>query len=102
QQSTMNLFADMGVQPTTRQEGLVAAAASTDRTPPASRVDGGAARAAATRAFQVTGVASDSGGVVAGVEVSVDGGRTWHPADGTTRWRYRFEAAAAPGAGTIL
>jgi len=102
QQSTMNLFADMGVQPTTRQEGLVAAAASTDRTPPASRIDGGAARAAATRAFEVTGVASDSGGVVAGVEVSVDGGRTWHPAEGTTRWRYRFEATAAPGAGAIL
>jgi hypothetical protein len=102
QQSTMNLFADMGVQPTTRQEGLVAAAASTDRTPPASRVDGGAARAAANRAFEVSGVASDSGGVVAGVEVSVDGGKTWHPAEGTARWRYRFEAAAAPGAGAIL
>jgi hypothetical protein len=29
QQATLNLFADMGVQPTTRQEGLVAAAAPT-------------------------------------------------------------------------
>ena len=36
QQATMNLFADMGVQPTTRQEGLVAATASTDKTPPVS------------------------------------------------------------------
>ena len=79
----------------------MAAAASTDRTPPASRVDGGAARAA-TRAFEVSGVASDSGGVVAGVEVSVDGGKTWHPAEGTTRWRYRFEATATPGASAIL
>jgi hypothetical protein len=100
QQSTMNLFADMGVQPATRQAGLIAAAASTDRTPPVSRVDGAARAVAGT--FEVTGVASDTGGVVGGVEVSVDGGRTWHPAEGTARWRYRFEAAAAPGAGGIL
>jgi hypothetical protein len=102
QQATLNLFADMGVQPTTRQEGLVAAAASTDHTPPISRVDGGAARSLGNGAFEVTGAASDAGGVVAGVEVSVDAGKTWHPADGTTRWRYRFEAAAAPGTAAIL
>jgi hypothetical protein len=102
QQATLNLFADMGVQPTTRQEGLVAAAASTDRTPPASRVNGGAARAVGNGAFEVTGVASDTGGVVAGVEVSVDAGTTWHPAEGTTRWRYMFVATAAPAAGAIL
>ena len=102
QQSTMNLFADMGVQPATRQDGLVRAAASADRTPPTSRVDPGAARPVASGAFEITGVASDAGGVVAGVEVSVDGGRTWHPAEGTARWRYRFEAAAVPAAGAIL
>jgi hypothetical protein len=103
QQSTMNLFADMGVQPATRQDGLVRAVASTDRTPPISRVDSGAARSVANRVFEVTGVASDTGGgIVAGVEVSVDGGKTWHPADGTARWRYRFEAAAAPASGAIL
>jgi hypothetical protein len=102
QQATMNLFADMGAQPATRQPGLVPAIASTDRTPPASRVDPAAARAVANGGFEVTGTASDTGGVVAGVEVSVDGGRTWHPAEGTARWRYRFEAAAAPGPGAIL
>jgi hypothetical protein len=103
QQSTMNLFADMGVQPATRQEGLMRAVASTDRTPPTSRVDSGSARSVGNGAFEVTGVASDSGGgMVAGVEVSVDGARTWHPADGTARWRYRFEAAAAPAANAIL
>jgi hypothetical protein len=102
QQATMNLFADMGAQPATRQPDLARATPSTDRTPPASRVDPGAARRAANGAFEITGVASDAGGVVAGVEVSVDGGRTWHPAEGTTRWRYRFEAAAAPPAGAIL
>jgi len=27
----------------------------------------------------------------------VDGGRTWHPADGTTRWRYRLESTLPAG-----
>ena len=102
QQATMNLFADMGAQPGTPQPGLVRATASTDRTPPTSRVDPGGARPVASGGFELTGVASDAGGVVAGVEVSVDGGRTWHPADGTARWRYRFESATVPGAAAIL
>ena len=101
QQATMNLFADMGAQPATRQDGLVAATASTDKTPPASRLDG-PARAAGSGAFEVSGTASDTGGVVGGVEVSVDSGKTWHPAEGTARWRYRFEASSAPGAGAVL
>ena len=37
QQATVNLFADMGVQPTTLITGLVAAAKSTDSTPPTSQ-----------------------------------------------------------------
>jgi hypothetical protein len=101
QQATMNLLADMGAQPATRQQGLVAATASTDKAPPVSRVDG-AAKAAGGGAFEVSGTASDSGGVVGGVEVSVDGGKTWHPSDGTTRWRYRFEAASAPAPGAVM
>src|SRR5271166_5784053 len=36
QQATVNLFADMGVQPQTLQSGLVAATKSTDTTPPVS------------------------------------------------------------------
>jgi len=37
----------------------------------------------------VTGTATDSGGgQVAGVEVSIDGGSTWHAATGTTSWSY--------------
>ncbi|GIT53910.1 MAG: hypothetical protein Ct9H300mP16_10700 [Pseudomonadota bacterium] len=35
----MNLFADMGVQPTSLQEGLVAATASSDNSPPASKIE---------------------------------------------------------------
>ena len=101
QQATMNLLADMGAQPATRQEGLVAAVASTDKTPPISKIDG-PARAAGGGAFEVSGSASDSGGVVGGVEVSVDGGKTWHPADGTTKWRYQFQASSAPAAAAVM
>ena len=36
----------------------------------------------------ITGTASDSGGQVGGVEVSTDGGVTWHPAVGRTSWTY--------------
>jgi hypothetical protein len=98
----MNLLADMGAQPATRQADLARATASTDRTPPTSRVDPGAARSVGNGVFAITGVASDAGGVVSGVEVSVDEGRTWHPAEGTARWRYRWGAATAPAAGAIL
>jgi hypothetical protein len=40
----------------------------------------------------VTGTATDTGGRVAGVEVSTDG-TTWHPANGTSSWSYSFFAA---------
>jgi hypothetical protein len=100
QQSTVNLFADMGVQPATLREGLVRATASTDRTAPVSRVEG-SARTLGSGAFEVTGTASDTGGVVSGIEVSVDGGKTWHPAEGTDRWRYRWNSPSAPAPGAI-
>ena len=39
----------------------------------------------------IEGTATDmGGGSVASVEVSVDGGKTWHRAEGTERWRYDF------------
>jgi len=98
QQATVNLFADMGVQPTTLQPGLVRATASSDKTPPVSRVDTGSPHALASGMFEATGTATDTGGgVVAGVEVSVDDGRTWHPAEGTVRWRYRLEVGSVAG-----
>ncbi len=34
--------------------------------------------------------------VVAGVEVSTDGGSTWHPASGTTSWTYTWTAHGSP------
>jgi hypothetical protein len=104
QQSVVNLLADMGVQPATLQVGLVAASKSTDFTAPTSRVGAPASGATLTSgsAVTITGTAADTGGgVVAGVEVSIDGGTTWHPASGTTAWSYTW-TPGAPGARTIL
>ncbi len=98
QQATLNLLADMGAQPATIQPGLVRTTASTDKTPPVSHVNPGGPHAIANGAFEVTGTASDAGGgVVAGVEVSIDGGKTWHPATGTDQWSYQWQAQSAAG-----
>ncbi|GAA4957271.1 hypothetical protein GCM10023205_19460 [Yinghuangia aomiensis] len=92
QQATLNLFADMGVQPGTLMTGMTAPTASTDTTPPTSTITTPVAGQGVqvNQAFTVTGTASDVGGQVAGVEVSVDGGATWHPANGRTSWTYTF------------
>jgi hypothetical protein len=66
-----------------------------------SRVDAAGPRTTRDGGWEVTGTASDAGGVVAGVEVSVDAGRSWHPADGTTTWRYTWRADSAPEASAI-
>jgi hypothetical protein len=93
QQATVNLFADMGVQPATMISGLVSASASNDRAAPTSAVATPTASSTLTSGSQTTisGTAADTGGgIVAGVEVSVDGGTTWHPATGTTNWTYAW------------
>jgi hypothetical protein len=101
-QATVNLLADMGAQPATLQAPLVAAVASTDTTPPTSTITSPAAGASlpAGQAVTLSGTASDSGGVVGGVEVSVDGGATWHPANGRGSWTYAWTPAAT-GAVTL-
>ncbi len=101
QQATVNLLADMGVQPATLQAGLVAATASTDLTPPASVITfpANGATLAPNVAVTITGTASDAN-VVAGIEVSVDGGTTWKPANGTTNWTFSW-TPTAPGTVTI-
>jgi hypothetical protein len=103
EQATVNLFADMGVQPATIQPGLTAATASTDKTPPSSVILSPASGATVTSGSSVTvsGTATDAGGgVVAGVEVSVDGGNTWHPATGRGTWSYTWTPSVL-GAATI-
>ncbi|PYR63826.1 MAG: hypothetical protein DMF88_24480, partial [Acidobacteria bacterium] len=92
QQATVNLLADMGVQPTTIDAGLVPASTSSDTTPPSSTI--GSPVAGATLALgspvTISGSAGDSGGIVGGVEVSVDGGMTWHAAVGHESWTYEW------------
>jgi len=93
QQATVNVLADMGVQPGTLQSGLVPAVASTDTTPPISTIVSptAGARFATGAAVTISGTASDGGGgVVAGIEVSVDGGLTWHRATGLNSWTYSW------------
>ncbi len=91
QQATVNLLADMGVQPATLQGGLVPAVASTDTTPPTSAITSPSSGSTVSPGSSVTisGTAVDSGGgVVGAVEISADGGTTWHPAAGRENWSY--------------
>jgi hypothetical protein len=93
QQATVNLFADMGVQPATLETGLLPATRSTDVTPPKSTITSPASGSTVGpgSTLTISGTAIDfSGGVVGAVEVSVDGGGTWHPATGRENWSYTF------------
>ncbi|HVT60333.1 MAG TPA: DUF4082 domain-containing protein [Thermoanaerobaculia bacterium] len=103
QQATVNLFADMGVQPATLASGLVAASASLDGSPPSSAIIWPAAGSSVRLGSRVaiTGTAADAQGQVGGVEVSVDGGATWHRAEGRESFRYVWMASAA-GAVTLM
>lgn len=104
QQATVNLLADMGAQAASLGGGLVAASPSTDKTPPTSTITSPISGASITGGvmYTITGTASDAGGgVVAGVEVSTDGGTTWHPATGRNNWTYSWMPNAL-GSDTIL
>ncbi|WP_051244528.1 DUF4082 domain-containing protein [Azohydromonas australica] len=104
QQATVNLFADMGVQPATLQSLLVAATASTDTAAPAAVITAPAAGASvpANSSVSISGTASDAGGgVVGAVEVSTDNGATWHPASGRATWSYTWTPTVS-GPATIL
>jgi hypothetical protein len=98
QQATVNLFADMGAQPTTLVNGVVAASKTTDTTAPVATLNAPPATVADGATVNLTGSATDVGGQVGGVEVSTDGGSTWHPASGTTSWSYSWTAHGAPAA----
>ena len=100
QQATVNLFADMGVQPVTLQAGLVSASASTDTVPPTSTITSPIQGSTFPPFSVVTiqGTASDVGGAVAGIEVSTDGGTTWHRANGRGTWSYTWNVS---GVGTV-
>ncbi len=90
QQATVNLLADMRAQPVSLQSGLVAATASTDTTPPTTVITSPAAGATVpSGSVLIQGTAADTGGgVVAAVEVSIDGGTQWRQATGRATWQY--------------
>ena len=110
QQFVVNLFAMMGVQPATLIASLVPGAASTSTTPPTSTITSPVANSTLQDGTPttITGTATDSsGGVVAGVEVSYDGGTTWHPtsiigADSSSvTWTYSWQDAHGTPTATI-
>jgi hypothetical protein len=90
QQATVNVFADMGVFASTLAAGLVRSVPSTDTTPPIARIVAPANGELRTiyRELRIEGRVDDIGGVPAGVEVSIDDGITWHPANGVSSWSY--------------
>jgi N,N-dimethylformamidase beta subunit-like protein/uncharacterized protein DUF4082/Big-like domain-containing protein/purple acid phosphatase-like protein len=94
QQATVNLLADMHVQPATLQNDLAAATASSDETPPSAAISSPAPGATGQvgTAITISGTATDgeAGGRVAGVEVSTDGGQSWRPATGRADWTYSW------------
>jgi hypothetical protein len=99
QQATVNLFADMAVQPYALISGLAPSTRSLDSTSPSSALTSPTEAASSPDGAKITitGTASDAGGgVVAGVEVSTDGGGSWHPAAGTTSWSYAWIAHGSP------
>jgi Domain of unknown function (DUF4082)/Fibronectin type III domain/Mo-co oxidoreductase dimerisation domain len=107
QQATVNLFADMGVQPQSLIAGLTSASQSTDTTAPTSTITSPTSGSTVTDGSKVTvsGTATDfGGGVVAGIEVSADNGTTWHPAsisgraDSSVNWTYTWVAHGNPTA----
>ena len=88
QQATANVLRDLGAAATTLMSGMVAPSPSSDTTAPTATITSPASGAVVPSGstVTVTGTASDTAGVVAGVEVSTDGGTTWHPANGTSSW----------------
>ena len=108
QQATVNLFADMDVQPATLQTGLIEAANTTDFTPPVSTIltPANGSSGSVGSSITISGTAADAGGgVVAAVEVSTDGGVTWrtaniNAADQSITWSYTW-VPVAEGNATI-
>ncbi|WPY95393.1 DUF4082 domain-containing protein [Limimaricola variabilis] len=102
QQFTINLFADMGIQPGAADpvllaQGLIRAFGSTDTVAGSALLDQLPASLPAFQPVTITGRATDDDGNpqtqdgrIALVEVSLDGGTTWQAANGTTTWSYSW------------
>lgn len=106
QQFTINMFADMGIQPGVSDavlisQGLKRASASNDHVAATASLGTTPAHIAALSPVTITGTATDNDGnaathdgKVAVVEVSTDGGATWRVAsttDGWAHWSYTWQ-----------
>jgi hypothetical protein len=87
----------MGVQPATLDTALQPAQPSADRTGPTATLNGsGTVAVAAGVPETIGGTAADAGGGrVGAVEVSTDGGASWHPASGRETWSYTWTPSAS-------
>lgn len=116
QQFTINMFADMGIQPGVSDamlisQGLKRASASDDHVAATAHLSTPPEHIAALSPVTITGTATDddgnaatTDGKVAVVEVSTDGGATWRVAnttDGWAHWSYTWQPASE-GTYTIL
>ena len=99
QQATVNVLADLDARPGTLAPNLMPASKTTDTSPPTATLNTPAGLGRRQRDVTLSGTAADTGGGrVAGIEVSTDGGATWHPANGTTSWTYSWFAHGNPTA----
>lgn len=104
QQAMINMFADMGIQPTTIDASLVLATQSPDSLKPTSTITSPTlgANYAEGQHVLITGTAQDvGGGIIAGVEVSTDGGLHWFKATGRENWSFNW-VVQATGTYTIM
>lgn len=104
QQAMVNMFADMGIQPTTLDASLILATQSTDILRPTSTITSPIIGASFLEGQHVTitGTAQDfGGGIIAGIEVSTDGGLHWFKATGRENWSYNWVVQAS-GTYTIM
>ena len=110
QQATVNLLADMGVQPRTLQTGadparpLIAASMSADLTAPTTTIVAPAAGSSVESGARIAisgTVTENAGGIVSAVEVSVDNGATWRQASLSSGvWSYEW-TPGSPGTANI-
>ncbi|HYI93634.1 MAG TPA: DUF4082 domain-containing protein [Bryobacteraceae bacterium] len=101
EQATINLPAYTSVQASTSAPLLKPATQSIDTAPPTSTFTSLLALQYGVK-NTISGSALDSEGVVAGVEVSVDQGQTWHQAKGHENWTYDWTPYSLSEYWTVL
>ena len=98
QQAMVNMFADMGIQPTTlrRKPDPGDAVDGYDQTDFDDHIPDLGASFVEGQKVTITGTAQDlGGGIIAGVEVSTDGGQSWWKATGRENWSYSWNVQAS-------